>query len=192
LTTWGGLANLELPADSPIAVVGIGGLGSLGIQLAKAFGYRVAAIDTREEGRSLAAEVPNPADLIVDPSKEGSLDKIRSWSGKMGLAGVVITTDKHEATEWALQAVRPRGIVVEIGLPTEPFPVEAFNLVFRELTFKGSLLSSQQQAEDMMKAVDKYKVRTQINAVSMEEAVNLPDLYMDPHLKGRLVVVMDE
>lgn len=179
---------MGLPAGSPVAVVGIGGLGGLGIQFAKAFGYRVAAIDNREEGRQLAAEVPNPADIVIDPTEEGSLDKARSWAGKMGLAGAIICTDIHEATIWTLQAVRPRGVVVEIGLPTKPFPVEAFNLVFREIVFKGSLLSNRQQAEDMMKAVAKYKIKTEIHTVSMKEALDLPELYMNPHLKGRLVV----
>jgi D-arabinose 1-dehydrogenase-like Zn-dependent alcohol dehydrogenase len=158
------------------------------VQFAKALGYRVAAVDNREEGRSLAAEVPNPADIIIDPNEEGAMDKIKSWAGNLGLAGAIITTDKHEATTWALTAVRPRGVVVEIGLPTEPFPVEAFNLVFREIVYKGSLLSSRQQAEDMMKVVAKNKVRTEIHPVSLDEAVDLPEKYMDPHLKGRLVV----
>lgn len=160
------------------------------MQFAKAFGFHVVAIDNREEGRSLAAEVPNPADLIVDPTEEGSLAKVKDWAGNMGLAGIMICTDKHEATIWALQAVRPRGVVVEIGLPVKPFPVEAFNLIFNEIVFKGSLLASQQQAEDMMKAISKYRIRTEIHPVSLEEAVDLPDMYMNPHLKGRLVVNM--
>lgn len=108
----------------------------------------------------------------------------------MGLAGVLVCTDKHEATVWALQAVRPRGVVVEIGLPTTPFPVEAFNLVFNEIVFKGSLVSNRQEAEDMMKAVAKHNIKTEIHTVSLEEALDLPDMYMNPHLKGRLVVKM--
>lgn len=179
-----------MPTGAPVGVVGIGGLGSLAIQFAKAFGYRVAAIDNREEGRSLAADVPNPAVFILDPNQEGSIEKVKTWAGNMGLAGVVICTDKHEATTWALQSVRPRGVVVEIGLPTKPLPVEAFNLVFNELVFKGSLVANTKQAEDMMTAVAKFKIKTEVHPVSLEEAVRLPEMYMDPHLKGRLVVKM--
>ena len=43
---------------APIGTVGIGGLGALGIQFAKALGHSVVVIDNRPEGRALAAEVP--------------------------------------------------------------------------------------------------------------------------------------
>lgn len=167
-------------------------MGGLGIQFAKAKGYRVAAIDNRPEGRALAAEVPLKPDLIVDPNQEGAQAMLKQWTGGLGLAGVIICTDKHEATTWALQAIRTRGIAVEIGLPTDPFPLDAFNLVFREIVYKGSLVSSRTQAEDMMQTVAKHKITTHIRPISMEEALDLPDLYMDKHLKGRLVVKIDD
>ena len=188
-TTWVGVDHLSgLPPNSPIAVVGIGGLGGLGIQFAKAKGFRVAAVDIRPEGRALASEVPVKPDLIVDPNEDGIDDKLKAWSDNLGFAGVVICTDYNDATMWAINHLRPRGVAVEIGLPTKPLSFDAFKVVFDEIQIRGSLVSNKEQAEAMMKVVAEHGISTYINAVTIEEAVDLPDMYMDPHLKGRLVV----
>jgi D-arabinose 1-dehydrogenase-like Zn-dependent alcohol dehydrogenase len=151
-------------------------------------GFKVVAIDNREEGRALAAENPLKPDLIVDPNEEGIADKLKEWSGGLGLNGFVVCTDYVDATSWALPHLRPRGTLVELGLPTKNFEFEPFKAIFEELTIKGSLVASKKQTEDMLKTVAKHGITTKINVLTPEEGVKLPDLYMDPHLKGRLVV----
>jgi D-arabinose 1-dehydrogenase-like Zn-dependent alcohol dehydrogenase len=136
-------------------------------------------------------EVPLKPDVVVDPTEESAQEKLKQWAGGVGLAGVIICTDKHEATTWALKAVRTRGIVVEIGLPVDPFPVDAFNLIFRELTYKGSLVSSKEQAQDMMQTVAKHGIATHVTPISLKEGLDVPGLYMNKHLKGRLVVDLE-
>lgn len=182
---------MKLPPGSAFAVVGIGGLGGLGIQFAKAQGFRVAAIDNREEGRALAAEVPVKPDLILDPHEKDAEDKLKEWADKLGPAGIMICTDYIEATTWALKQLRPRGIAVELGLPTKPFEFEPFKLVFDETQIRGSVVANKEQTAEMMRAVAKHKIRTKITPIKLEEALKLPESYMDPHLKGRLVLKFD-
>jgi hypothetical protein len=40
----------------------------------------------------------------------------------------------------------------------------------------------------MLKVVKENGVKSHLTVVPFEGAVDLPDLYMDPHLKGRLVL----
>ena len=53
---------------------------------------------------------------------------------------------------------------------------------------KGSLVASRTQGEDMMKIVENFEIRSHITTVSLDGAPKLPEMYMDPHLKGRLCV----
>lgn len=158
------------------------------VQFAKALGYRVVAIDNRKEGRALAGEVPLPADLVVDYNDKDSVTKIKEWAGRDGVAAVLVTTDNIEATHWSLEILRPRGICVPIGLPVEGFKFSAFNLIFQEKIIKGSLVASRNEVEDMMAIVAKYGIRGHVKTVTFEEGVNFPELYLDAHLKGRLVL----
>ena len=178
----------QIPTSEPIGIIGIGGLGSLAVQFAKALGYRVVAIDDRIEGLNLAQELTLKADLVIDFKDSEGLEKIKSWAGKGGLACVLVCTDDIPAIKWSTQTIRPRGVVINIGLPTKPLELDSFDVVFQEKTVRGSLVASRSQVEDMLKVVDKFGIRSHITTVSLDESPNLPDMYMNPHLKGRLVV----
>lgn len=163
-------------------------MGSLGVQFAKALGHRVVAIDDRPEGLALAQEFPLRADLVVDFNDSDAAEKIKSWAGKGGLAAIVVCTDDVPAVLWSTKTLRTRGVVVNIGLPTKPIEFDAFDVVFQEKVVKGSLVASKAQIKDMLKIVDKFAIRSHITTVTLDETPELPDMYMNPHLKGRLVM----
>lgn len=171
-----------------IGVVGIGGLGALAVQFAKALGHRVVAIDNREEGLALATEFQLKADLVIDYTDNKAIDKVKTWTGQDGLAAIIVCTESVEATDWSLKTLRPHGVAVPLGLPPSGFKIDAFTMIFNELTLKGSLVSTRQQAEDMMKIVADYNIRSHVTTISMEEVRNVTDMYMDPKLKGRIVM----
>lgn len=175
-------------APAPIGILGVGGLGSLGVQFAKALGHPVVAIDNRPEGRALASETALKADLIVDFRDPEAVPQIKSWAGGDGLAAILVCTDNVEATTWSLETLRPHGVAVPLGLPPSGFQFNAFTMIFNELSVKGSLVANIEQVEDMMKVVAQHKIRSHITTVGMEEVPKLPDMYMDPHLTGRLVL----
>jgi D-arabinose 1-dehydrogenase-like Zn-dependent alcohol dehydrogenase len=187
-TVWGGIKNANVDPSEPIGILGIGGLGSLGVQFAKALGHRVVAIDDRKEGMTLAQELTLKADLVIDFNDSKAADKIKSWAGKGGLAAIVVCTDDIPAITWSTQTIRPRGVMVNIGLPTKPIEFDSFDVVFAEKTIKGSLVASKSQVEDMLKVVDTFGIQSHITTVTLDEASNLPGMYMSPHLKGRLVM----
>ena len=181
----------DVKGPAPIGVVGIGGLGSLAVQFAKALGHAVVAIDNRAEGRHLATEFGLKADLVVDTADASPVNKIKSWAGNGGLAAVIVCTDDVEATKWSLTTLRPHGVAVPLGLPPSGFQFDAFAMIFSELVLKGSLVSTRGQAEEMMKVVAQHGVKSHLTIVGMDAAPNLADMYMDPHLIGRIVMKID-
>jgi D-arabinose 1-dehydrogenase-like Zn-dependent alcohol dehydrogenase len=188
---WGGLITAACPAGEAIGIVGIGGLGSLAVQFAKAQGYRVVAIDNRPEGRELAQELTLKADLVIDINDGTAVETIKSWAGKGGLATIIVCTDSLPAITWSVQTLRVRGVVVNIGLPTTPIAFDAFDVVFKEKIVKGSLVANVAQVKDMLKVVDSFGIRSHVTTVNLDDVPKvLPHAYMDPHLKGRLVITM--
>jgi D-arabinose 1-dehydrogenase-like Zn-dependent alcohol dehydrogenase len=185
---WNGLANADLKPGEPVGIIGIGGLGSLAVQLAKAQGHPVVAIDNRPEGRAVAQELTLKADLVVDFNDPKAIDKVKSWTGKGGLPAVLVCTDIVEVIQWRGRILRSRGTIVEIGLPTDPIKFDTFDIIFQEKTIKGSLVASKSQVETMLKIIDEFGIRSHVTTLSMDESTNLPERYMNPHLKGRLVM----
>lgn len=139
----------------------------------------------------MAQETPLKADVVVDFNDKEATEKIKKWAGDGGLPAIVITTDNNDATNWALSTLRPHGVAVPLGLPVPNVQFDSFALVFQELTIKGSVVSTKEQAAEMMKVVAKHGIRSHVTTIPLEKVPEaLPQGYMDPHLKGRLVVTI--
>jgi len=52
-------------------------------------------------------------------------------------------------------------------------------------------VATRNQVQDMMQVVAKHGIRGHVTTVSMEDAVDLPNKYLDAHLKGRLVLKLE-
>ncbi|RAH67551.1 alcohol dehydrogenase GroES-like domain-containing protein [Aspergillus aculeatinus CBS 121060] len=187
-TVWGGIEKAQLRPNSRVGVIGIGGLGSLAVQFLKALGHQVVAVDNRQEGLDLATEPSQKADLVVDSRSDTAVDEIVHWAGHGGLAAVIVCTDNVSVNGWSLKLLAAHGKCIVLGLPVDPLQFNAFDLVFKEIAIIGSLVATIEQARDMMVVVDRFHIRSHVRTLRLEDAPNLPSLYMDPHLKGRLVV----
>lgn len=95
-TVWNGILEANLQKGQTLAIVGIGALGLLGIQFAKALGYRVVAVRNRDLTQIQEAEV-SPAlrpDLTVNPKDETSIQQILDFTDGIGLHPAVVCNDK--------------------------------------------------------------------------------------------------
>ncbi|KAF2797520.1 putative alcohol dehydrogenase, partial [Melanomma pulvis-pyrius CBS 109.77] len=187
-TVWGAIQSGKVAPGASIGVIGIGGLGSLAVQFAKALGHPVVAIDNRLEGRDLATEFPLKADLVLDSQDPEAVFKAKTYAGKGGLSAIIVCTDDVPVIEWSLNLLRPNGVCVPLGLPVSSLQFNSFTLIFQQITVVGSLVATQAEAQKMLDTAAKFGIRSHVTVIPIEKAVDLPDLYMDKHLKGRLVV----
>jgi D-arabinose 1-dehydrogenase-like Zn-dependent alcohol dehydrogenase len=195
-TAWGALRKLRpnVKNGEAVAVVGIGGVGHLGIQFAKAMGFRTVAIDNRPEGRQLALEVSDhlKPDLIIDSTASDAEDAILEFTSGEGLAGIVVCTDSIQANAWSLQQLGNGGIMVPLGLPKDKWQFDSEAMVFRELTIMGSYVASTEEVELMFKVVAENSISSHITLVDFEQIPSLVERFLDKSMKGRLVVRISE
>lgn len=193
-TVWGSLegATSGLAKGETVAIVGVGGLGHLGVQFAKALGFRVIAVDSREAGRQLAEDMENPelkADLVVDSSDTASASKIiYDFTEGEGVAAAIVCTPSLEANQWALNILRIKGTLGLLGLPQNPWQFDAAPIVFRELTIKGSYVASKASADRMIKVVEKAGVTSHLTTVSFNKIPDIVEMYEEAAFRGRIVV----
>ncbi|KAF2644677.1 GroES-like protein [Massarina eburnea CBS 473.64] len=191
-TVWGALQKLkpEVQPGETVAIVGIGGLGQLGIQFAKAMGYKTIAIDNRPEGRLLATEVSSKLkpDLIIDSSSPDASEQILDYTSGEGLAGVVVCNDSIQSNSWSLQQLGNRGVMVPVGLPKDKWQFDSEALVFRELTIRGVYVSSAEDVEKMLEVVAVYGIESNVTRVDFDDIPGIVEKYTDKSMKGRLVV----
>lgn len=129
------------------AVLGVGTLGLLAIQVLKSRGVKVLAVGRSDRRLPLARELG--ADAVATAAMGGDVAAARAFSGREGVDLVVETAGTAQAVEQAVELCRPGGRVVLTGLPHEPTELNFFWVVRRELRIIGSMIYQNEFHEAM-------------------------------------------
>ncbi|KAF5706621.1 alcohol dehydrogenase V [Fusarium globosum] len=174
-TVWHAINQADATKGETIGIIGIGGLGILGIQFAKARGYRVIAIDSHEVGPKLASGVPShlQPDLVLKLDDPETIQKISDFTDGIGLKATIVCTSDDAASDWAAQRLQPRGILVAAGFPEHGLKFDPMNLILREIFVKGTVHGSMSETREMMEFVVKHGIRSHLTLLTMEEAEDI-------------------
>lgn len=148
VTSYKGLKETAARPGEWVAISGIGGLGHLAIQYAKAMGLRVCAVDI-DKGK-LAHANRLGADLTIDASSPHAVAEIREKTHG-GAHGVLITAPSLPAFKQGVGMTRKRGACVLVGLPPGEFSLPLFDVVAGCITIRGSFVGTRM---DMAEALD--------------------------------------
>ncbi len=142
------------PGDA-VAVLGVGTLGLLAVQVLKAAGARVLAVS--RSARRLHHARAVGADEVATTAE--AAEAARALSGREGVGLIVETAGTAEAVAQAVELCRPGGTVVLTGLPHSPTPLEFFSVVRREINIRGSMIY-QDEFPQAMRLLASGAVRT--------------------------------
>merc|ERR1719295_527680 len=116
-----------------VGIVGIGGLGQMGVRLAKAMGNTVTAISTSPNKEAAAREIG--ADNFVV-----SIDSESMKAASMSLDLILNTVSANHQVSTYTPLLAKRGVIVQLGLVLEPHQVMQMPLMFNKLSIAGSLI----------------------------------------------------
>ncbi|HEX5868644.1 MAG TPA: zinc-dependent alcohol dehydrogenase, partial [Beijerinckiaceae bacterium] len=139
VTTYKGLKETDARPGEWVAISGVGGLGHVAVQYAKAMGFHVAAIDVDPAKLALARRLG--ADLTVDGREPDAAETLVRETGG-GAHGVLVTAVSTGAFGQAIAMVRRRGTVALVGLPPGDFPLPIFPVVLKRITVRGSIVGT--------------------------------------------------
>ncbi|MBD7995569.1 alcohol dehydrogenase AdhP [Arthrobacter sp. Sa2CUA1] len=184
VTVYKGLKETEARPGQWVAISGIGGLGHIAVQYARAMGLRVAAIDIAEEKLALAREFG--AEVTVNAREEDPAVVLQEKIG--GAHGVLVTAVHHTAFGQAIAIARRGGTIVFNGLPPGDFPAPIFDIVLKGLTIRGSIVGTRQ---DMIEAIDFYDrglIKPKVSTRRLEEINTVLEELEAGKVDGRVVV----
>jgi propanol-preferring alcohol dehydrogenase len=165
ITTYKGIKETGAKPGQWVAISGVGGLGHLAIQYAKAMGLLVCAIDIDNSKLAHAKRVG--ADLVFNAKTGDPAANLKRETGG-GAHGVLITAPSLIAFKQGIGMTRKRGTCVLVGLPPGEFPVPLFDVVANCITIRGSFVGTRQDmAEALAFAVDgKVKADIELQPLS--------------------------
>lgn len=189
VTTYKGIRETEARPGEWIAISGIGGLGHLAVQYAKAMGLHVAALDVGAEKLALARELG--AELAVDATDPGAVDEVLRRTGG-GAQGVLVTAVSPPAFEQALRLVRRKGTISLVGLPPGNFGTPIFDVVLKRITLRGSIVGTRRDLQEAIAFATEGKVRATIERKRLEDINAIFSGLKQGTIKGRMVLEMPD
>jgi uncharacterized zinc-type alcohol dehydrogenase-like protein len=163
ITTWSPLKHWGAGPGKKVGVVGIGGLGHMGVKLAKALGAHVVAFTTSpskvEDARALGAD-----EVVVsrDP------DAMKAQAGKLDLILNTVTV-AHNLDDY-VALLRRDGSMVMLGAPPEPHPTPSTGLlVFKRRAIAGSIIGGIAETQEMLDFCAERGIVSEVETIRIQD-----------------------
>jgi propanol-preferring alcohol dehydrogenase len=184
VTTYKGLKETSARPGEWVVISGVGGLGHVAIQYAKAMGLHVAAVDLGSEKMALARKLG--AEIAIDAKTQDPPAEIQKQIG--GAQGILVTAVSTMAFKQALGMLRRGGTCVLVGLPPGDFPVSIFDVVLSRYTIRGSIVGTRLDLEEALAFAAEGKVRATIETLALESINDVFTRLRTGQVNGRVVL----
>jgi len=186
LTVYAGLVYAGFKPSDKVAVVGLGGLGEMGIQFARAMGGRVAVISSTKQKEGRARELG--AERFIHEGTEKIEEALRSWDG--GADIVLQVAPSAASANAALRGLASDGTFSLLApVPISPDP---FALIMRRQRIMGSCSGSRKDLRATLDLAAAHGIRPTLRLFPLEQANEALTELEKGRPAGRVVLVMDE
>ena len=159
ITSYKGLKETMARPGEWVVVSGVGGLGHLAVQYARAMGLLVCAVDI-DDGK-LAHARRLGADATVNARNGDTIAAVKAATGG-GAHGVLITAPSLPAFTEGVGMTRKFGTCVLVGLPPGEFPTPLFDVVANCISIRGSFVGTRRDMAEALAFAAAGKVNADI------------------------------
>jgi D-arabinose 1-dehydrogenase-like Zn-dependent alcohol dehydrogenase len=185
VTTFNALRHSGAMPSDLVAVQGIGGLGHLGIQFAKNFGYRVAAVGRGAENGALAKKLG--AHIYIDSAATDAAAELQKLGGARA---ILATAPSAKAMSSIAGGLGVNGVLVVVGAPAEPLELSAISLIFGRKRIQGWPSGIPTDSEDTLRFAELTGVRPMVETYPLEKAAEGYARMMSGKAQFRVVLTM--
>jgi D-arabinose 1-dehydrogenase-like Zn-dependent alcohol dehydrogenase len=179
-TVWSGLRWAAPQPGERVAVVGIGGLGHLALQYAKAAGFPTIAVSHSPDKDRLVREL-------------GADEVVRDGHGLAGAGGadvVLGTSNSVDAMADAIQGLRPDGRLVVMGFEAKPLAISPVDLIMKRIKIVGSQQNGREYLKEALDLAASGKVRVVTETYRLDEIGKAYERVEKGRVRFRAVVTM--
>ncbi|CCD87007.1 alcohol dehydrogenase [Bradyrhizobium sp. ORS 285] len=185
VTTYKGLKETDARPGEWVVISGVGGLGHVAIQYAKAMGLKAIGLDIAEDKLKLALEAG--AEHAVNALDKDAVERVIAITGG-GAHGVLVTAVSTPAFAQALKMVRRKGTVSLVGLPPGEFPTPIFDVVLKRITVRGSIVGTRRDLDEAIAFAAEGKVKAEVTTAPLSEINTIFDRMKAGKIDGRVVL----
>ena len=183
VTTWSPLRHWNVGPGTKVGIVGIGGLGHMGVKLAKAMGAHVVVITTSpskvEDAQRLGAD-----EVILSTDEE----QMKANTNTLHFVLDCVSA-QHDVNAY-LSLLKVDGTLALVGAPEHPLPIAAFSLIPARKNFAGSTIGSITETQEMLDFCGEHNIVSDIELITMQDINIAYDRLLKGDVKYRFVIDM--
>jgi propanol-preferring alcohol dehydrogenase len=170
-TTYRALSKAAIQPEEYVVVMGLGGLGIHGAQIAKALGANVIGVDVNPAKLELAREFG--IERVLRFEQDSSfVENVRKEADGNPISAILETVSIPATVDADLQILGPAGKLVLAGYTDVPVSIPPYALVLNELSFYGSRASSREDVRNVISLLEKGVVVPVVSKTYPLEEVN--------------------
>ena len=184
ITTWSPLRHWNAGPGKKVGVVGIGGLGHMGVKLARALGAHVVAFTTSPSKVQAALDL-GAHEVVVSRNADDMAAHVNSFD--FILNTVAVSHDLDAFTN----LLKRDGTMTLVGAPSSPHPSPSvMGLIFGRKSIAGSLIGGIAETQEMLDFCAKHGITSDIEMISMHDIENAYERMLKSDVKYRFVIDM--
>lgn len=182
ITTYSPLRHFGVKAGDNVAIVGLGGLGHMGVKIAKAMGAHVTVLSHSPGKRNDALALG--ADDFIATGEKGAFEvNVKRFDFILDTISA-----KHDYNDY-LNLLRRDGTMVLVGIP-EPMPLAAGSLVMQRRKLAGSLIGGIRETQEMLDFCAEHNVVSDVEVIPIEKVNEAYERVLKSDVHYRFVIDM--
>jgi alcohol dehydrogenase (NADP+) len=181
ITTYSPLRHNHVTKGQKVGIVGLGGLGHMGVKLAKAMGANVVVFTT--SANKIEDALRLGADEVVNSKNADEMKKhLNSFDF------ILDTVSANHDISAYLVLLKRDGNLTQVGIPTEPLSLNVGSLVFGRRSLSGSLIGGIKETQEMLDFCGKHNITADIELIPIQKINEAYDRLVKSDVKYRFVI----
>ncbi|WP_281234140.1 NAD(P)-dependent alcohol dehydrogenase [Flavobacterium gelatinilyticum] len=183
ITTYSPLKHWKVGPGQKVGIVGIGGLGHMGIKIAKAMGAHVVVFTTSlsktEDAKRLGAD-----EVVL------STDEAQMAAHARSLNFILDCVSAEHSIDSYLNLLKVDGTLTLVGAPMDPLPVTSFSLILGRRSFSGSLIGGIAETQEMLDFCAEHNITSDVEVIGVNDVNDAYERLLKGDVKYRFVIDM--
>lgn len=183
ITTYSPLKHWKVGPGQKVGIVGIGGLGHMGIKIAKAMGAHVVVFTTSlsktDDAKRLGAD-----EVVLSTDETQMAQHARSLNFILDCVSAEHNIDAY------LNLLKVDGTLTLVGAPMDPLPVTSFSLILGRRSFSGSLIGGLAETQEMLDFCAEHNITSDVEVIGVNDVNDAYERLLKGDVKYRFVIDM--
>jgi uncharacterized zinc-type alcohol dehydrogenase-like protein len=184
ITTWSPLRKWEVGPGQTVGIVGLGGLGHMGVKLARALGANVVLFTT-SPGKAADAIKLGAHEVVISTDRKAMAEQRNRFDFILNTVAAPHDLDPF------LGMLKRDGSMVLVGAPSSPHPSPGvFNLIFKRRSLAGSLIGGIAETQEMLDFCAEHGIVSDIEIIPIASINDAYERMLKSDVKYRFVIDM--